>query len=423
MHTRPSLLRRGLLAMLIAATLSACGAAPAPVSSSPSPSAAPAPAASDAPDPSVAPSPAASAAPATSDTPSQATNVLPQPLLFLRDGQIVRMERDGKTITPITAEQPGQPDILAIFEFDVSPVDGSLIYAVQGSTGNTIVRTDANGKQRTVLLPNVAATHLRYSPDGTQIALRISAPLEATGGQRGGVYVIPAAGGVPQLLQADDNPNNSTLEGRGYMPHRWSPDGNRLLVSAYGLALEVCSAAVIDMRSRGLVPIQSPQGTVSGCASGQWSADGQRIFIQMSGPGPQPPVPGLWQADPATGALTPYIQGQNADGTYALTSNQRPLDDGTIYVFIADVETPPDPFSGIMPRYRLYKRGTADGTAVRSEQFAVVGQALWADDNSGVLVDMISEAVNDVVTAWIPIDGGPVIELGRFMGEEKHWTR
>lgn len=146
-------------------------------------------------EPSAAPSPKPIATAAVSAEPSAAASVLPAPLLFMREGQIVRLERDGKTVTPITNEQPGQPDILAVTDFDVSPADGSLAYIVQGSGANTLVRTDAQGQQRTVLLETAAVSMPRWSPDGAQIALNVWASPEQTGGQTGGVYLIPADGG------------------------------------------------------------------------------------------------------------------------------------------------------------------------------------------------------------------------------------
>jgi len=372
-------------------------------------------------EPSAAPSQQPSPTAAATAEPSAAAGVLPAPLLFMREGQIVRLERDGKTVTPITHEQPGQPDILAVTDFDVSPVDGSLAYVVQGSGANTLVRTDAQGQQRTVLLENAAVSVPRWSPDGSQIALNIWASPEQTDGQPGGVYLIPATGGELQLLQANDrnDPASPATDARGYMAHRWSPDGKRLLLSAYSLSVETCSAAVKDISSGALVPIQAPEGMVSGCGSGQWSVDGSTIYIGMAHPGPQPPVPGLWQADPETGAITPFIQGKFEVG-YQLVTNHRPLEDGSVYAFQASVDKLPEPFNGVMPQYKLFVLGKTDGMALRDEEFPVTGQALWAADNSGVVADLAYPDGN-VVTAWIPIDGGAVVQLGPFMGEAKQW--
>jgi hypothetical protein len=336
----------------------------------------------------------------------------------------MRMARDGKTITQLTDEQPGQADILAVIDFDVSPVDGSLVYLVQGRVGNMLVRTDAVGEQRTVLLPRASVNRARWSPDGTQIALLVSPPAEATSGSAGGVYLIPASGGELQLLQPNDAVDGSANpEARGYMPLAWSPDGKKLLLQAYALGVEVCHAAVKDIASGKLVTIQAPEGLVSSCGNGEWSPDSRTIYIGMSRPGPHPAAPGLWTADPETGAITPFIQGEGfEDGSKQLVSNHRPLQDGSVYTFLSSVKTLPDPFSGDLPEYRLFSMGKADGMALRDEAFPVVGQALWAHDTSGVIVDMPKGEPGNIITAWIPVKG-PVVELGPFMGEAKGWAR
>ncbi len=365
---------------------------------------------------------AASDATAVAATAVAATGVLPQPLLFPREGQIVRLERDGTTVTPVTAEQPGQPDILAVTTFDVSPVDGSLVYIVQASEGNDLVRTDADGKQRTVLLSKAYVNNPRWSPDGTQIALQFTPPLDPEAGPAAGVYLLPANGGEPELLQPNDptDPANPNPEARGYQPHAWSPDGTKLLLAAYAQGVEMCSAMVKDLATGNLVPIQAPEGMVSGCASGQWSPDSSTIYITMARPGPQPPVPGLWQADPTTGAVTPFIEGEFENG-FHLVINPRPLEDGGVYAFVATVSALPDPFGGERVQYKLFQGSQTDGLFLRDETFPVSGQALWAPDNSGVVADLAQEA-GGVVRVWIPIDGGPIVELDTNVGEEKRWA-
>lgn len=142
----------------------------------------------------------------------------------------------------------------------------------------------------------------------------------------------------------------------------------------------------------------------------------------MARPGPQPPVPGLWQADPNTGAVTLFLQGAYENGMYRMVSNHHPLKDGGVYTFVTTVEKLPDPFGGAMVQYRLWQGAQTDGLFLRDEQFPVVGQALWASDNSGVVVDMQKGNMDNVTTAWIPIDGRPVVELGLFVGEIRHWA-
>ena len=455
MHIHLVRFRRVLLVTIVGAVLTACGGAPTPgspvastavstpavaattalnaataspaaVTVEPAEATPTAPSATDTPaateTTSVETSVATTATAASDATAAVATGVLPQPLLFSREGQIVRLERDGTTVTPITAEQPGQADILAVTTFDVSPVDGSLVYIVQASEGNDLVRTDANGQQRTVLVSKAGINNPVWSPDGTQIALQFNPPLDPAAGPAAGVYVLPANGGEPTLIQPFDpsDPANPDPEARHYAPYAWSPDGKRLLLSAYAQGVEVCNSVVKNLETGDLVPIQAPEGMVSGCAGGQWSPDGREIYINMARPGPQPPVPGLWQADPTTGAVTPFIQGEFENG-FQLVSSHRPLADGSVYAFHATVSTLPEPFGGGLVQYKLFQGSQTDGLFLRDETFPVTGQALWAPDNSGVVADLAQEG-GDVMRVWIPIDGGPVVELGTNVGEEKEWA-
>jgi hypothetical protein len=130
-------------------------------------------------------------------------------------------------------------------------------------------------------------------------------------------------------------------------------------------------------------------------------------------------VPGLWQADPTTGVVTPFIQGEFENG-FQLVINPRPLEDGGVYAFVATVSALPDPFGGERVQYKLFQGSQTDGLFLRDETFPVSGQALWAPDNSGVVADLAQEA-GGVVRVWIPIDGGPVVELDTNVGEEKRW--
>ena len=98
-------------------------------------------------------------------------------------------------------------------EFDVSPADGSIIYLVQQAgiadePTQSLIRINADGTSSTVLLEGSNATAPRFSPDGTQIAFGVGLVMDAGApaqSLRGGVYVIPASGGTPGLVQASDS--------------------------------------------------------------------------------------------------------------------------------------------------------------------------------------------------------------------------
>lgn len=128
----PYVRRSGFVCLLLAALLlmSACTGPSTTVPTTVAPTTAPATAPTAAGSPTAAPAPATS--PAATAMPALADAVLPAPLYVLDTGQIVRIERDGVTRRQITNEAPPAPDALAIVQFDASPVDGTLVYIVQG---------------------------------------------------------------------------------------------------------------------------------------------------------------------------------------------------------------------------------------------------------------------------------------------------
>lgn len=206
--------------------------------------------------PAPATAPAAEAPPAPQPAPTASqpvAGILPAPLYVLAGGQIVRIERDGVTRRQITDEPSPAPDALAIVWFDVSPVDGTIIYVVQGvGTPSLLVRIASDGSNRTVLSDNLYINAPLISPDGTTIAIGISEDYERPGLQTSGIYALPITGGTPHLILADipaTDPTTEGCDGRGYTAVAWSPDGTKLLANAYSLSVERCELAIIDVAS------------------------------------------------------------------------------------------------------------------------------------------------------------------------------
>jgi hypothetical protein len=129
--------RTRLMTILLAgALLGACGTTATQSPGISQPTAVPQPSAI--PQPTGAPNPTAVPQPTIVPQPTVAPNptvegapvgVLPAPLYLLSsgpedNGQITRLERDGKTRTKLTDEHADRPDSLAVIEFDISPADG-----------------------------------------------------------------------------------------------------------------------------------------------------------------------------------------------------------------------------------------------------------------------------------------------------------
>jgi hypothetical protein len=105
--------------------------------------------------------------------PVAGVRLLPASLYFIdsTSGQIRRIELDGATQSQVTHES--EP----VLDFDVSPVDGRLVYV----SGNDLIEADALGDKRRVLvegpvvpLANRDYNLLRYGPIQTVAAPRFS---------------------------------------------------------------------------------------------------------------------------------------------------------------------------------------------------------------------------------------------------------
>jgi hypothetical protein len=433
---------RRLPIVLLAVALSACGgAAPqAPATSQPAPTAAAAQptalAATVAP-PTAAPEPTAAptTAPTTAPEPTTSTNsgdatpqpgaVLPAPVLYIANeqsqmNQIWRLERDGTTRTMLLEEPPAQ-GMLTIVELAVSPANGALAYLVQGADGYTLVRADADGKNRKELLPAGSISQLRWSPDGKQIAVSIYRAPDATTGLAGGVYLVPAGGGEPQLLQANDeikDPSNPAPESRGYSPEAWSNDGEALILNAFSQAVELCDLAFKYVSTGDLIMLQAPEGLHTECGSGVWDPEDQNIYVGMRRPGYLAPVPGLWRATPTNGKTVPAIPAEPAQGSYNLVVAPRPLKDGVLNVFLATtdkLEEPGDDPNKPPTQYAMLQL-PADGASsqkLRDDSFAdVEGQVLWAADGSGALIGQTTDAATGKSKLlWAAANGAPLVEI------------
>ncbi|MCC7358996.1 MAG: PD40 domain-containing protein [Anaerolineales bacterium] len=352
--------------------------------------------------PTPAPPSATPAAPEPTATVALAADVLPRAVYFLAaaDGQVWRLAADGRTLTQITHERA------AISEFDLSPVDGALAYV----TENTLIRADAEGGRRTVLLTGPALT----GAEGEGITSVIHQPLWSPDGQTlafglNGVNLMPAAGGAPQMIQASDAIPQTRAEARFYRPYAWSPDGLRLVMAVSDWQ-EGLAYAVKDV-SR---PAVTPSDITAACCEPVWSRDSQSLYFfgaDVEGYN----APGLWRVNAATGEAERLIEGRDANSPTVRTVRYAfEAPDGTLYFWLA-AQTPNADFIYTQPAlYQLYSlpAGAGAGAAsaqVRGEGLAVnYGGAVWsAEPPAGVLVgltdpDLLGKPGGPLV--WAPLD-------------------
>src|SRR5262245_44746880 len=99
-------------------------------------------------------------------TPIVDESLLPRSLYYLANGQVFRMEPDGKTQTQLTFEP------VNVLDYDISLHDGSLVYEVN----NQLILINADGSDRRVLVEGPLRPAERgyyqavFSPDGQTIA-------------------------------------------------------------------------------------------------------------------------------------------------------------------------------------------------------------------------------------------------------------
>ncbi|GIW02985.1 hypothetical protein [Roseiflexus sp.] len=399
-----------LLAALV--LMSACTGPSTTVSTTEPPTAVPSVAAP----PTAAPAPTAPSA--ATEMPAPANAVLPAPLYVLDTGQIVRIERDGVTRKQITNEAPPAPDALAIVQFDVSPVDGTLVYLVQGiGTPPVLVRTDADGGNRATLLDSMPIAAPVIAPDGATMALRVFEDYERPGMYTPGLYLMPVAGGEPRLILADKPATDPSIEGgdgRGFEAVAWSPDGTKLLVHAFSLSVELCELAIVDVASGGIVYLAAPEpNLVAACTAAAWTLDSKAVYFSVTNPGKGFNEPGIWRGDAMSGAATSVpIEPSDALLHMPFFAIDR------LYAFVSSapgenpVSSPAaDPAELMALSYTMSSVPLTGGAfaALRSDAHQLY-QALWAPDGSGAVIFESSDP-SAVRLLWLPTDGSPGVEL------------
>lgn len=342
--------------------------------------------------------------------------LLPAPLYFIRDNLIVRLERDGRTTVPVVEEQAGP-----IMAFDISPRDGSFAYVVDLGTRNDLVRTDATGANRRLLLSNGSPNGPSlgapvWSPDGAHIAIRIG---ELLFDVQGRLALVPAESGPPQTLQPDDNsPNSPNL---AYLPVAWSPDGDYLLMNEVIKQSEGCMRVVKEIATGELLVPATPDGFRNGCG-GVWGTTGASLYAGMARfAAPSFVTTGLWRIDMPANLLTSVIP--EADGSiFNVVDHVQPLADGSLRAFMLRTDTLPTLGD---PRQLLYAPYAVQPDGTRQRLLETAGFELrqiigWARDGSGFVVRG-PDVIGRERTAWVPSDGSAPREIPE-VGTQVRWS-
>jgi hypothetical protein len=195
-----------------------------------------------------------------------------------------------------------------------------------------------------------------------------------------------------------------------YSPERYSPDGTKLLITlGY---YEGASSAIYYPETNTLVRLSGGEGALICCDDTEWSADSLSVYAANPTMGMF--SSGLWRVDAATGEVTTLLPGDAGGGNYNVADEAYLAPDGQLYFLFATVPAP----EGIIMRSPLQiVRSAPDAvtarTALSSETFPLLNEALWAPDAS-FLVAVIApsqEIYQGGEARVIYLDGRPSVTL------------
>jgi dipeptidyl aminopeptidase/acylaminoacyl peptidase len=352
----------------------------------------------------------------TPPTLAKIPDLLPRSLYFLNADaaahlQIFRLERDGKTLTKVTAEPAD------VESYDVNQNDGRIVYI----SNNQLFLINADGSGRTILLDggsqdvnNPFLTDIQsavWSPNGETIAYGF-----------GGLNLYAVDTGVTNRVlenQTRDIGNGMIFPDELYWPDRFSPDGTKLLITlGY---YEGASAAVYYPAGNSLVRLTGGEGALICCGDEEWSLDGSSFFAASSSMGMF--SSGLWRVDASSGQVTSLLTGDPGDGTYNFADAPFLSLDNQLYFFFANTPASEEFF---MDAPLQLVRSAADGVSGRTlllpDIFKKMNETLWSPDTSFVIVAV---AQNDQTyqggqLELVYVDGRPRVMLAPF-GRDLKW--
>ncbi len=312
--------------------------------------------------------------------PQTGTELLPRPLYFLAPdnqaiSQIYRMERDGKTITQLTSEA------VEVTDYDISRQDGSIAYVAS----NQLLLADADGSDRRVFVDGGSSPDLHgvyrpvFSPDGQVLAYA-----------HNGLNLYSISMGTSSLViqdQMEDMGNGQLFPIETYMPESYSSDGTKLLL-ALGHWEVAPSHAVYDPATNELLRYEEVEDYIYCCSfhgGPAWSPDGSSFYGVASAHDYAYKSGELWKIDAATGAPTRTLK--SSDGTIYLPREVYPAPDGQLYFFLGAYTMDSGFFDApVLTMVRSAPDGVTDRTILRSENFVLMQEALWAPDASFAVV-------------------------------------
>jgi serine/threonine protein kinase/Tol biopolymer transport system component len=133
-------------------------------------------------------------------------------------------------------------------------------FAYNNYADGTVWRSKVDGTQKLQLtFPPMQANLPRWSPDGKQIAFFGHPP-----GEPWQIYVVPAAGGSPELICRRET---------NLADPNWSPDGKSLVFGENATSNQGTAVSVLDMKTRNASKLPGSDGLFSP----RWSPNGRYV--------------------------------------------------------------------------------------------------------------------------------------------------
>jgi WD40-like Beta Propeller Repeat len=314
---------------------------------------------------------------APTNVPEASMSLLPHSLYFLGNDnqaitQVYRLERDGKTKTQLTFEP------VNVTDYDVSLVDGSIAYVVR----NQMLLANADGSNHRVLVDggpqgdNPSVTNPVFSPDGGTLAYSWN-----------GVNLYTISTGVSNLVIAD-HPLDGSLPPETYSPERYSPDGTKLLITVGYPPDSPSVAAIYSPASNVLMQFVADPESLTCCnfyGGAEWSADSSSFYAVASQYDSSYKFGELWKVGATSGAVTRMLNA--GDRTVYLPVEPYLAPDGHLYFFFGKYDVDSGFFDApVLELVRSAPDNVTDHTVLRTENFRMMAEALWAPDASFVIV-------------------------------------
>lgn len=342
--------------------------------------------------------------------------LLPRSLYFLNNGnpggqlqqlQIFRLERDGKTIQQITFE-PANVD-----RFDVSPVDGSVVYI----SNNQMLWADASGAGRRVLVDGGAIN------DDNRFTNSVSTPVWSPDGKiiafgRGGLnfYALDSGTVTQAIINEIDTSAGVPVVRAIYAPAQYSPDGTKLLINIW--YAESGTMGIYDLAGNTMTKLNRPDGGAF-CCNASWTPDSGGVYA--ANPNLGAIDSGLLYANASNGAVSILLPGGAPDGTYNFADAPLVGPDGKLYFFFNNLKEIPT--SAHTPLYmaRSAPDGVTGRVQLRPDVFDNVNEILWAPDASFAVVALSPLGVKWVSGSSPEYPDGRSVLLSPDMALQMKW--